>query len=337
MNASLTNMCELFIENRDRIKREFSWNSSYIYPVCAAIFTDKKQLVDVERLRFCDRMLKNYTGIFSNFRGTAKLAMVSMLSASPDPEQKMQKALQAYDMLKSHFFSSTFLPIAAVIMADMVEPDRYLHIAQRTRRIYDLMRRNHFFLTSSEDSVFAAMLALSSLSDEQIVNETESCYQLLKNNFFSKNAVQSLSHVLALCDGDPQDKCQRTMHLYHELSSRGCRYGGSYELANLGVLAMLPQDNIVNDIIAVDSFLSRQRGYGLLGLGRKQRLMHAGMLVSSYLIAQNIQAENNLRFNENIAMQTTAISSTVSLIVAQQAAVCAAVAASSAAAASSST
>ncbi len=41
MRQDLTLLCEKFIDNRDRIKAGFAWDSAYIYPVCAAIFTDK--------------------------------------------------------------------------------------------------------------------------------------------------------------------------------------------------------------------------------------------------------------------------------------------------------
>jgi hypothetical protein len=103
MNASLKNICDLFIVNRDRIKKEFRWQSSYIYPVCAAIFTDKMQQADVNRLQSCNNIIKKHSSIFSNFRGTAKLAIISMLAVSQDSERKFQHSLQAYNMLKKHF------------------------------------------------------------------------------------------------------------------------------------------------------------------------------------------------------------------------------------------
>ena len=36
---TLQKRCELFIQNRDAIKKDFGWESIYIYPLCAAIFT----------------------------------------------------------------------------------------------------------------------------------------------------------------------------------------------------------------------------------------------------------------------------------------------------------
>ena len=321
MRDSLSALCGNFIENRDTVKSAFGWESSYIYPVCAAIFMDKRETVSVERMRRCGDILKSRTGIFSNFRGNGKLAMIAMLAASNEPEDKLEKALQVYDTLKEHFWSSEYLPVASMIIADMVGPERYEEVAARTRQIYDLMKKEHRFLTSSEDSVLAALLALSDLSDEQVVLETESCYDLLKPQFFSGNAVQSLSHVLALGDGPAREKCSKTMELFNRLKAKGYYYGTGNELPTLGVLALLPVDLsvIVEDLIEVDAFLSDQKGYGLLGLGRKQRL-----IVASDYIGQK----------DNMAMNTAAIGGTISLIAAHQAAMCAAIAASTTAAAS---
>lgn len=326
MRASLSGLCSRFIENRDIVKSTFPWDSAYIHPVCAAIITDKGMRADQDRLKNCRDLLKDQTGVFSNFRSTAKIAMIAMLSVNQNPSGLLANSLRVHDQLKEHFWGSAYLPVAAMILADTLPAARYEEAAARTRRIYDRMKAEHPFLTSGEDSVFAAMLALSAKSDEAIVTETESCYQLLKPEFFSSNAVQSLSHVLALCDGPAEQKCRATTNLFQALKSNGRKYGTGYELATLGVLATLPAETntIVADLAEVDDFLSAQKGYGLFGLDRKQRLMHAGMIVTSDYL------------KNDRTMSTAAIHGTISLIAAQQAAMCAAIAASSAAASSSS-
>ena len=320
MRASLNSLCNNFIESRDTMKETFFWGSSYIYPVAAAVFVDKRVTADRERLEMCGDILKENTGFFSNFRNYVKLPMISMMAVSDNPEEKLKKALAVYELLKQHFFSSTYLPLASMTISDYVEPEHYEAVAHRTRRIYDLMKQEHPFLTSGEDSVFAALLALSNASDEQIVLNTEQCFDILKPQFFSSNAVQSLSHVLALCEGDAEMKCSRAMDLFYRLKDRGYKYGTGYELATLGVLAMLPADldTIADDTVQVAEYLAGQRGYGILGMTKRQRLMHAGLIVTSDYLDQNTSMQ-------------AAVSSTISLIIAQQTAVCAAIAAANAA------
>ncbi|MDD3141994.1 MAG: DUF4003 family protein [Lachnospiraceae bacterium] len=314
------------MQNRDTIKETIGWKSAYMYPVCAAIFTDRKQLAEESKLKECRDILKANTGIFSNFRSTAQLVMLSMMAVEADAEGKLKHSLEAYQIMKKHFFTSEYLPVVAMILTNFVEPSQYENKTVRTREIYDLMKKEHPFLTSSEDSVFATLLSLSEQTNEQLIHEIERCYQLLKPHFFSGNAVQSLSQVLALQDGTAEEKCEKTMKLFHALEARKHKYGTDYELSTLGVLALLHSDmeQIEQDIIDVDDFLSKQKGYGILGIGKKQRLMHAGMIVmSSYMDDESV-------------LRSAAINGTISLIIAQQAAMCAAIAASSAAAGSAS-
>jgi len=51
MRASLNSLCNNFIESRDTMKETFFWESSYTYPVAAAVFVDKRVTADRERLR----------------------------------------------------------------------------------------------------------------------------------------------------------------------------------------------------------------------------------------------------------------------------------------------
>ena len=101
------------------------------------------------------------------------------------------------------------------------------------------------------------------------------------------------------------------------------KYGAGYALSTLGVLATLPCgiDETVRDIIEVSDFLKTQKGYGFFGFDRTERMMHAGMIVTS----------DHLGSSE--AMENAAVNSTVSLIAAQQALMCAVISVSLAASA----
>lgn len=325
MKEAIIERCELFIWNRDIVKLAVPWENSYFYPICASLFTDKGINADEEKIKECRKLLKSRVNAFSSFRGAAELSLVAMLAIEDEPERRLDEAMQVYSGLKEHFFSSEYLPVAAMILSGAVEKERYGDICERTRRIYDLMKNEHPFLTSSEDSVFAAMLALSDRDDADLINEIETCYNILNEKFFDKNAVQSLSHVLALADDKvrtAQEKCRDTIRLFDTLKEKKYKYGTGYELATLGVLATLPCgfDETVNDLIAAADYLGEQKGYGFFGMGKTMRMMHAGMIVTSAHMGRSDK------------MNSAALCSTLSLVAAQQAAVCAAIAASVAAA-----
>lgn len=326
MINTLQKRCELFIQNRDMIKSAFGWENTYIYPLCAAILSVKGVLADTDRMKHCRELLKQKTSVFSNFRGTSKMATVTMLSFSSTPDQQMEHMLAVYDNLKEVFWGSEYLAVAATSIAQLAEPSEYRQITQRTREIYNRMKEAHPFLTSGEDSAFAALLALSGLDDLYIEQEMERCYTILKPSFFSGNAVQSLSHVLALGDNSAEDKCRKALNLFDSLKSRGRKYGTSYELATLGALVLLDTDvnALTDEMIEVDDYLKEKKDFGAFGIGAKQRLMYAGMLAM------------NDHIPDTQTMQVAALNGIVSLVIAQQAAICASVAATSAAAASSS-
>ena len=325
MRDALLEQCDAFIENRDLVKSAFRMESSYMYPICAAIITDKGKRADPERLRLCRDILKDQTGAFSNFRGLTKLAIISMMSVDPNPEQRLKNAQQVYDLLKASFAGSQYLCVAAMVISDLVDPGYYKPMAEHTRRVYRLLKSKHPFLIGSEDSIFSALLAISKKTDDRILYETEQCYTLLKESFRSKQAIQSLSHVLALCEGRPQEKCQATVSLFQRMKEEGLRYGTDFELPTLGVLAMLPTDRetILRELREVDGYLAKQRGYGILGLGKRQRLMHAAMIVSGDHLEHC--ATNQATLNHSM----------IALAAAQQAAICAAIAAATAAATAS--
>lgn len=325
MDTTLAALCESFIVNRDQVKAAMAWESPYLYPVCAAIFTDRRQRADADTLRRCHSILKQNTGIFSSFRGSAEPILVTLMALDAHPEDVLKGALSVYEALKEYFFGSQYLPVAAAILAGSAAHTQYQEIAGRTRHIYDQMKQAHPFLTGGEDSVFAALLALSGQEDEALLADAEACYTLLKPEFFSANAVQALSLILALGEGAAEEKVQKTLDLFQALKDAGRKYGTGYELGTLGVLALLPAERarLVADMLEVDAFLADQRGYGFFGVGRQQRLMHAGMLVTSSYLAQTA------------SLSAAATAGAISLIAAQQAALCATIAAASAAAAAS--
>lgn len=251
-----------------------------------------------------------------------------MLALDADPEGRLRRTTDLYSTLRSYFSSSQYLPLVAMIFSGSVSTEESSGFAQKTRHIYNLMKRTHPYLTTSEDIVYSSLMALSGSDANQLIPDSERCFVLLKKKFFSKNAVQSLSNVLAICEGTSEQKCQKVLDIYDGLKVYGKKYGTDYELATLGVIASLPValDQLVSDLSDVSDFLQSSKGYGFFGLGRKQGLMYAAMIVGGHYIDRNV----------NTTMQSVAVSGTISLIAAQQAAVIASVAAASAAASAAS-
>ena len=317
MEQKLQTNCEQFILNRDLVKKTRKMCGIYLPPVCAHLFCAQGKTVDEERLKACLELIKKRTGVFSNFRGIMELAFACMLALEEEPETALEKALSAYNLLKKEFMASPYLPLAAFLLKD--ETDVAGHVA-RGREIYQTMRKEHPFLTSTEDSVFAVMLAFSDKDNQTLIEEMEACYTLLKKDFPYGNSVQTVSHVLAISEGTPAEKSGKLIELFETLKKSGLKYGKYYELPILAALSTMPVDvrQMAMDMLDVDTWLSHQKGYGFWGVAKSTRLMHAAMILSN-------------AYAGNPSLNTAALNGTLTMVISQQMAIMAAIASTNAA------
>lgn len=326
MNEKTSAYCEAFIENRDVIKKVFSMERGMSHLACAAIYAAENKRADAAKLQSTKALLKKEVGMFSNFKGTAKPAIISMLAISENADMVLANAITIYEKLKKTLHASEYMAYAAIIVARMAAPEEYENVVRRTEQIYRGLKAEHPFLTSREDDAMCVLMALSEKPVEALLAEAEACYRMLKGQIGSANPTLSLGCVLALCDGVAESKCERTIALYEALREAGCKYGKEYELPTLGILAAGGGsiEELAADIAEIDGWLAEQKGFGMLsGISKKQRLMYAGILANGNLSGAD-------------ALQMTAVNGTISALIAVQAATCAAIAASTAAAASAS-
>lgn len=322
MKDTLQTRCSDFIEARDIVKRTFKWESDYIPPVCAHFFCAKDVRPDEARLLACRDIINRNTGIFSSFRGNIRIPLACMLSMEENPEEKFDRAQEIYRELREYFSGSDYLALAAFLLTDYDCTEEKL---SRGKKIYRMMKDEHPFLTSSEDSIFAVLMAWSEQPDDAMISDMEACYRILKEQFHDSDCVQTMTHILAMEEGGAAAKCERVSALYDAITRNGGKYGKHHELATLAALAMLKADpeELAHDMMEVDGFLADQKGYGFWGLDRKTRLMHAAMIVSDEYVPHD-------------AVDRAALTGTISVMIAQQMAMCAVMVSASAASAAAS-
>ena len=312
MREALAGRCREFIENRDAIKRVFRLENQTLYPVCANIFCARSMPAREETLRHCNELLKRNTGLFSNFRGTVRMAVVSMLATCSAPEDRIARMQENYRLLKQYYFTSDYLALVAMLLADTEGPRLPAETIARGREIYNKMKKEHPFLTSGEDSVFATLLAQSEKDDYALIADMEDCYAKLRSTFHAGNDLQAVTHVLALGQGTTLEKSARLIALFEGIKKAGGKYGKYRELPVLAALSILPVEisDAVNDLMEVDAFLADQKGYRWWIVDRKTRMMHAAMLVAD-------------EYAPSAVSEAAAMSSAIAIIAAQQTAMCA--------------
>lgn len=282
MTTELKEKCDLLVQNKRLLQAAFKWEAGLMSLTAAALYTDSGRPADVELLKRCEAIIKEKTSIFSEFRGNAKMPLLCKMALSGEPEATFAKVEKLYGLLKkSKWLGDEYRIMAAITLCDHAKESEYEAAVDRTNEIYDRMKQEHRWLTSNEDIPFAAMLAVSGLDVDRLIREAERNYRLLKETFHNSNAVQSLSHILALDEHAAEEKCARVTALFHELKASRHRFGTGYELATLGALSLLelPEKEIASLVAEADDHLKGQKGFGALSLTADERRLFAAQLV----------------------------------------------------------
>ncbi len=318
MEDKTKELCESFIENRDIVKKVFSMESTLIYPIAANALTANGIKGDVDKLKACKKIINKNAGVLSYLKGDIAIPFAANLSTKEDPKAAFDKVVRYYNIIKRQFNRSQFSALLAILLSDIVQEDNIESVIERGKAIYTMIKDNHPFLTNDQTSVLAGMLAMSEKSNVELIDDMEKCYDLLKIKFSNKSSIHTVSHILSLTRGSAREKVEHMIDLYDMLKESGKKYGVYTELATLASVSILDDDleKLRDTIIEIDDFLSKQKGYGLLGIDKKTRLMHATMLTADlYDTAQ--------------AAHIVASASALAMAAAQQATICIIIASSS--------
>ena len=330
MDELLKLKADLLAENYMILKRNFKWEASLVNHFGAMVHTTKGVRVNPDLLRDVRKHLKEETSWVSQFRGTNLQIISSLLCLEDNYQQLFANVANLYKKLRdSGFHNSTQLPLSAFTIAKTAPAEDWDHRIDRMKAFYSKMREKHFWITSTDDYVHAAILATTDMDVDSTSEEIESCYHTLnKGGMYKGNYLQTLSHVLALGEEETRLKCHKAIKIFKELKDRKCNLN-YYGLASVGVLSLIAPDTdkIVEEVTQVYDYIYTKDGYGFWSLDRNTRSILAASLVSDYY----------LEGVEKGLLQVTLGNSIAAIIIAQQtAAISAACAASASAAATSS-
>jgi hypothetical protein len=327
MKETLRNKCDLFADNYMELSKKFKWNYATNLRLGALLYSMDSRTVDADAINRCRKVIKENTGVFSQFKDTTNFMTSVMLALQAEPEAILKGALSVYDTMKKEgFHSSPYLVLAAISIALQADPYNYQRIILSAKSFYDAMKEEHKFITTSDDYGFAALLAMTDKPVDQTIREMEVCYKILKEDFSYSNAVQSLTHVLAFSEENTAAKCRRVVNLYDALKGRKCKFGNGIEMSFLGVIALLKEDTqrLADEIKDVYDYLKGKKGFGYWSIAKKERIMFSIAIVcGDYLEA----AQKN-------TMEMALVNNVTGIIIAQQMAAMAAASGAAAAAAS---
>lgn len=321
MNALLQNLCESLCENRNALASRFKLEGYMMTAAAAGMLTLNGCNPDLDALDAAQAAYKEGTGVFSDFRGNLHMPVIAALCLAGDCAGRMAELREFHDAMKKiGTLAGEQRAMASIALAGRADASDAQLWAEKTHEVYRGMKKDHPFLTSSEDIPFAAMLAMQGEEASAILADAEDCYARLRGKFTAGDTLQSLSHVLALSPLPADEKCTRTEELFDALKHAGYRYGKSTELAVLGCLACAEGEisGLAQMVIDADEYLKHKKGFGDWSLGRRYRRMFAAMLAQA--ACGNPQEGANTAAAVSL---TVTIAAEVAMLLATQAAVAA--------------
>lgn len=310
MRERVLNKCDLLIRNRAIVYEAFKGEMDYLLLAGAAILTINNIEGNPDKLKELRAWVRSNTELFSEFRGFNGISLVCKMATKADPEKYFLKVKEIFKVLQGKKFTGPEdRIIAATIIADYVGDGDYMEYIERTESLYSKMEKNHYWLTNNADIPYAAALAISDRDIDQLIDDMERCYSGLKKKFGSGNALQSLSHIMAIQPEPADYKCSKVASLFDDLKAVKHSIGMSNELPTLGALLTINMSNqaIIDIITEADDCLAQGKNFGKFTMSDKTRIMFISQLLLNEYVA-TASTEDKVLTNTLTAL-TTAIES----------------------------
>ena len=259
MNSKLKLCCDLLCKNAAEVQAGFSYASDPVMALAvSSMYTAEAERVNLKELIIARKLLDAVKNLSDDEPDGVRLAAIASMAVTGKPEEYLEdlkKVLSLLDKAKSR--DVEYKLFSALLLADNIWPEDYEEYVERTKEIYRRMREEHRWLTSVEDLPFAALLSVSGYEVDDLIIEMEMDYDILEKEFPDNNALQTLTHILALYDLDVEEECHKALRIKEQLEDRGFSFAEEIDVTILGMLTTLSQeaDKIVADTVEAAEYL----------------------------------------------------------------------------------
>ncbi|GIO26793.1 DUF4003 family protein [Ornithinibacillus bavariensis] len=284
----MNNTVQSYLNTYEALKPHIKWKVSdkRIIMMVAAIYILNDEEIQIDRFLSLAEKIKSQSPLFSPLRSHARYTTAAVFDVKLEhPAEEIQSLLDLYERFRSlRFGSGIYTYHAATILLTSGHEDIEA-IIRKAKEIYNGMKQEHTFLTSSSDYPLATLLALDNKPD--IINHIEGFYRELNNNGFRKgNDLQFLSHILALGDKEKSTNLiSRAVQVFDAFARSKLRAKPIYYPV-MGMLALLPQKEFSMDaVVALYDELNEHKDF------KWQKDMNV-MLASSIFVSGKLEQEH---------------------------------------------
>lgn len=182
----------------DKVKSLAGWSvdKAVVLTITSYYVTSEREFDAVSLNRTMDA-LKSRTGWLSPMRGNLLPMMAAFLNQPGTViDEEVDRLFAKQQVLKGVGFRNTIHSyLAALLMTN--DQDLYDTEARQAKRLYDAMKKQHFFLTSDDDYAYAVLLGKRGANPVEHARSMRTYYDALRTEGFrSGNELQWLSQVM---------------------------------------------------------------------------------------------------------------------------------------------
>ena len=182
----------------EKVKSLAGWtvDENVVLTITSCYVTSNREF-DAEGLNRAMDALKVNAGWFSPLRGNLLPMMAAFLDKPRMKiDDEVDSLLAKQRILRTAGFRNTIHSyIAALLMTD--DEDLYDNEAEKAKRLYDEMKKRHFFLTSDDDYAYAVLLGKSGNDPVEHAISMRAYYDALRaEGFRGGNELQWMSQVM---------------------------------------------------------------------------------------------------------------------------------------------
>ena len=330
MTDSLRHRCELLVGNKAILTKEFKFDTAYALSLCSSLYASRKAIADPVRIKAKKALIKKDTNIFSSFRSVYHiLSLSTLLSLENECDAVWRRTLEASEALRKRVPSSSYLPIAAYMLATLSKKDVGV-TAESAYSLFCSIKKLFPYHRCGDDIVYAALLAVSGADEAILFKSVAECTKYLSRSI-SKQSLKQASLIFAIAGGDIGLYCRRFLRLRELLANERIAVDKNdrYTLSQIFTLSVLsvPEDALADSVIEVYEHLKSQKGFGFT-FGRSQRLVYSIIQVYGEYIPESanskdphVQNDVNAVINSVAASVATVISCEITYAIAAVAAI----------------
>ena len=261
----MQNLLKKYTEQYNYLYSNFKWKvNATILKLIPFMYLTKENEPDFQNIEKILEVLKSNSSLFSHYRGHMQYQIAFMIdSMKTNPEVTIQKLMNTDDLLdKNGFKKSQYLTMSSFILMNQKNVEDK---AKKSYKLYELMKKEHRFLTSRDDYPIAILLSLSNELESDLIKRMEFFYNNLPGKYFKKgNDLQFLSQILSIFQlAELKDNIVKLNELFHNMKKNKLKISRrSYPL--IGIIYFLYQDNLpkaIEDILAIFNEMNSMKGF----------------------------------------------------------------------------